>query len=457
MKRILAISLTLVILLAALTGCMASRNPSGNEGEQNPSGKRLPIPMTIAETLPSCVAFAYKDEKPYCFYAYDAEGKLYRVFWSDFTGLNEKDVIIVDHNDEIKSLTYDEYPSGWTPQYEITAISVIKNELASCISEEDGAYILTLPKSKQRITLEDKQRLFVPYITDPLVEAAENKITDDVSKYSRHSGFYLQVTDDYLCLTVEVIKQLDEPDENVGCMDHEHLFFSERITLCPVYTQSDTHPDNTNDNKVLSYLSRYLNDINFVPGLSQAEFIAQIKRYTYRDTIVTDIVPGANYDGVLGGGWQAAGDMFGFYNDYKVTEDEKHASYSNRLYTKVQLKGLPLPYVVEFGDSLEDVFRIIGIEIDPYSGFSPDKNSDTDMTLYSNGTATLLFQNLKLTKDPVTYELPYVLIYTETYEIQQDGRKPIVVERMIRLSFDDFENTNLSLMEVSVNELSAIE
>ncbi len=145
MKRILAITLTLVMLLVALTGCMASKNPSGSEGDQNPSGKRLPITLTIAETLPSCVAFEYKDEKPYCFYAYDAEGKLYRVFWNDFTGLNEKDVIVVDHNDDIKSLTYDDYPGGgWTPQYEFTAISVMKKNgadenLVSHIQIKSGA------------------------------------------------------------------------------------------------------------------------------------------------------------------------------------------------------------------------------------------------------------------------------------------------------------------------------
>ena len=126
MKRILAVTLTLVMLLAVLTGCMASRKPSGDEGEQNPFGKRLPITLTIAETLPSCVAFEHKDGKPYCFYAYDTEGHLYRVIWNDFTGLNEKDVIVVDHNDDIKTLTYSEYPSGWTPQYELTAISVKK-------------------------------------------------------------------------------------------------------------------------------------------------------------------------------------------------------------------------------------------------------------------------------------------------------------------------------------------
>lgn len=124
MKRILAITLTLVMVLAALTGCMASKNPSGDEGEQNPSGKRLTITLTIAETLPSCVAFEYKDEKPYCFYAYDTEGHLYRVFWNDFTGLNEKDVVVVDHNDDIKKLDYVNPPEGWTPKYEVTATSI---------------------------------------------------------------------------------------------------------------------------------------------------------------------------------------------------------------------------------------------------------------------------------------------------------------------------------------------
>lgn len=35
-------------------------------------------------------------------------------------------MIVVEYNNSIKELTYDEYPSGWTPQYEITAISIKK-------------------------------------------------------------------------------------------------------------------------------------------------------------------------------------------------------------------------------------------------------------------------------------------------------------------------------------------
>ena len=66
------------------------------------------------------------------------DGKLYRVLWNNFDGLNEKDRIVVDHNDNIVTLNYDEYPSGWTPQYEITAISIYSEEEWNAF-EQNGA------------------------------------------------------------------------------------------------------------------------------------------------------------------------------------------------------------------------------------------------------------------------------------------------------------------------------
>ena len=111
---------------------------ASNTNTNNISGKRLPIVMTIAEPLPSCVAFEYKDGNPYCFYAYDDDGKLYRVLWNNFDGLNDKDRIVVDHNDNIIALNYDEYLSGWTPQYEITAISIYSEEEWNAF-EQNGA------------------------------------------------------------------------------------------------------------------------------------------------------------------------------------------------------------------------------------------------------------------------------------------------------------------------------
>lgn len=123
MKRMLAMTVILAMLLAALTGCVAYE-PSESEETQDPSAKRASITLTIAETLPGCAAFEYEDEKAYCFYAYDTEGKLYRVFWNDFTGLNENDVIVLDHNDTIKELDDGDPASGWMPKYEVAATRV---------------------------------------------------------------------------------------------------------------------------------------------------------------------------------------------------------------------------------------------------------------------------------------------------------------------------------------------
>ena len=246
MKRILAVTLTLVMLLAALTGCMASKNPSGKEGEQNPSGGYLPIILTIAETEPSCPAFESD-----CFYAFDTEGILYRVLWTDFKGLHEKDTVAVEYSKKEELNIPADLTGGFHAKYEITATTVTVVS-ASCVSKnEDGAYILTLPDSGETIKLRDEQMLYVPYITDELVEKAENKINEAVSAYSNNSDFYLQINDGYLCLVVEVIKQLDPPASQEtegevvggGCgIDHEHLFFSERISTQALEIGSSENP-----------------------------------------------------------------------------------------------------------------------------------------------------------------------------------------------------------------------
>ena len=99
------------------------------------------------------------------------------------------------------------------------------------ITEENGEYTLTLPISQKKIKLNSSEDNFVNYISDTLVEAAEKKIMEDTAKYSDSPHFYLSVNDDgELYLAAEVIYYLDELDENVGCYDHEHLFFSERIS-----------------------------------------------------------------------------------------------------------------------------------------------------------------------------------------------------------------------------------
>ena len=107
----------------------------------------------------------------------------------------------------------------------------VQTGISKYITEENGEYTLTLPESQKTLKLDDSEDNFVDYISDALVEAAEQKILQDTVKYSDSPCFYLKTGDDgELYLAAEVIYYLDEPDENVGCYDHEHLFFSERIS-----------------------------------------------------------------------------------------------------------------------------------------------------------------------------------------------------------------------------------
>ena len=86
------------------------------------SAAYLVMTMSIEHTRPSCSAFEVT-----CFYASDNDGKFYRVYCNDMSGLYEGQAIRVTYNSS--SLRELEYPGGYpdggyTPKYEITAIAV---------------------------------------------------------------------------------------------------------------------------------------------------------------------------------------------------------------------------------------------------------------------------------------------------------------------------------------------
>lgn len=224
------------------------------------------------------------------------------------------------------------------------------------------------------------------------------------------------------------------------------------VMLFAVFTSCDTVSGSSGRN-ISNKFSQYLDDINFVPSLSQADFISQLEQYHYNGTSITHLELGTYVDALWGGGYYADGDLFGFEDEYRVTEDEKYADCFTRLYTKVPLEGLTLPYEIEFGDTLSEVFEILGIGLDPYNEFSPDLFSDTKMTLYSGEKSSIILENLKLSKNPIDFEFPYVLSYVETYDIDNNYYgKTTTVERRITFSFDFSEDAVLSRFDVSVNE-----
>lgn len=77
--------------------------------------------------------------------------------------------------------------------------------------------------------------------TEEAVRQAEEKLDEQVKFYEENSGYYLSIDNEgYLCLNCEAITHRAPPapavdgnpdGEETAYIDHEHLFFSERI--CP--------------------------------------------------------------------------------------------------------------------------------------------------------------------------------------------------------------------------------
>lgn len=185
--------------------------------------------MTVAETVSGCAVFEYRDEKPYCFYAYDTQGNLFRVLCADFEGINENDLIAVEFGN-IEKLSSD-FANGYDPQYEINAthLTLKSANSASCVSSESGKYTLTLPNSGRVIGISKSDIRFVPYIDDELVRAAEAALTEQAAEYGNDSVFYLRAANDRLYLAVKVINQPENSDGNsVG--DNAWVYFEECIS-----------------------------------------------------------------------------------------------------------------------------------------------------------------------------------------------------------------------------------
>lgn len=239
--------------------------------------------MKIEYTLPSCPAFETD-----CFYAADEDACLYRVYWSDMGGLSEGQSIRVTYSsDSKKKLEYpDGYPDGgYTPKYEITAVAVEGAPLEPSVLDDatlraiaDTAvmkkfaltnldhYEISLSRHEIDGTASVNYRLYLfGYRTSDFYNVFLNEdgsiidISGDYSEYARYlpyateeafaaakakmdaraaggSDYYLDIdSEGYLCLCREVIHYIDPPageDGTVmsGCgVDHQHLFFCERI------------------------------------------------------------------------------------------------------------------------------------------------------------------------------------------------------------------------------------
>ena len=213
--------------------------------------------------------------------------------------------------------------------------------------------------------------------------------------------------------------------------------------------------ENSNKNIVpeldITVFTEWLDSEEFAPVMSQSKLLQKMDSYTYNGVSVNDAAVGYFYDGQYGGGYSANVEEFGFNNDYTESQDGKTANYSNSFYTKVPLNGLVLPFGIEFGDTLYDALTKLEISQKLPSDFIADEGADSVMTLYQDERYTLVFNNLKLSKEPIETDAPYELIFTENYTFTREDNRESNVTRTIKLAFEDDLN-ELHEFRVRINE-----
>ena len=197
--------------------------------------------------------------------------------------------------------------------------------------------------------------------------------------------------------------------------------------------------------------NQYLDDIHFVPGLSQSEFIDLLENYMYKGKKITDIAECTWYDGLYGGGLSGRSENVNFENDYTVTPDEQYSIYTNMLRTEVQLEGLMLPNDISFGYTLEMVLLSFNFDVDLDSDFAEVENATVIMRGDEASFLTLTDYSLSDEESEYGYRLAYEESYPITY---QTGIKATVT-RSVQLLFDK-DDVKLSGFEVAVVQKRAI-
>ena len=115
---------------------------------------------------------------------------------------------------------------------------LVQENLSQYLSEEGEEHYIILPKSKEKIKVSGAFVSLLDRVDTNLLAEAEEKISNEVSKYTDDFDFELQTNQNgNLCLSVELILKIDLSNvvsgehQVAGCgIDHEHKFFIERIS-----------------------------------------------------------------------------------------------------------------------------------------------------------------------------------------------------------------------------------
>lgn len=152
--------------------------------------------------------------------------------------------------DRVKSVLNYKRPAFWIMIVAIVSCVVLAvcfltnpekiDDYAIDLNETDlGSHLITLPISKHTASISNAVE-DISYIDDidiELLKTADRKINGKILPYSDKPHFYLGIDKEgYLCLKMETIREIKSDNQfEFGCgIDHEHIFYSERISNYPV-------------------------------------------------------------------------------------------------------------------------------------------------------------------------------------------------------------------------------
>ena len=193
------------------------------------------------------------------------------------------------------------------------------------------------------------------------------------------------------------------------------------------------------DRADMELLVSYLDSEGFVNGLSQARFCDLIDGFFYQGKCIRELVDEMNYDGELGGGLEATGELFGYGNDYTENEYRTYAYRTNYFYTSVNVDGLTLPRNISFGDTLGEVIAKLS-GTNAFSEFVADEGSYSEMTLYVS-------DDMVLTLNKASGDKSYTLNFRQTSKFEDSYGRTVFATRSVTF---DFDSQNQKLVNLNI-------
>ena len=205
-------------------------------------------------------------------------------------------------------------------------------------------------------------------------------------------------------------------------------------TDIPAQTLDDTDIDINNAHEInIKEFTDFFDREGFTYGISQASFHELITKYKING-IALDTSGGMFYDSAYGGGWDGGDKLWSASNDY-TSDDGINIKYTNSFTFLTDLEGMSMAYNIKIGQSLSEVFALIGIDADAEQLMGSDEAKKELYVYKSDNTSISLVPTLKA--DEIT---SYTISYAKKEGVELVNAKDYIVTSTLELKFTNTDS-----------------